>query len=48
MNIWIHWRLMACPAGYEAHRTLDTAGKVITGLGIGFFALGILAPLFGG
>lgn len=48
MNVWIHWRMMACPAGYEDHRTLDTAGKVITGLWIGFFALAFLAPLIGG
>lgn len=46
MNVWIHWRMMACPAGYENHRTLDTAGKVITGLWIGVFALALLAPLF--
>ncbi len=48
MNIWIHWRMMACPAGYEDHRTLDTAGKVISGIWIAFLALGILAPLIGG
>lgn len=48
MNIWIHWRMMACPAGYEDHRTLDTAGKVISGLWIAVLALGFLAPLIGG
>ncbi len=48
MNIWIHWRLIACPAGYQDHRTLDTAGKVITGLWIGMFALAFLAPVIGG
>jgi hypothetical protein len=47
MNVWIHWRMMACPAGYEEHRTLDTAGKVISGLWIGMLALGFLAPLVG-
>jgi uncharacterized membrane protein YhaH (DUF805 family) len=48
MNLWIHWRMMACPAGYEDHRTLDTAGKVISGLWIGLLVLAILAPLIGG
>lgn len=48
MNLWIHWRMMACPAGYEDHRTLDTAGKVISGLWVALLALGILAPLIGG
>jgi len=47
MNVWIYWRMMACPAGYEDHRTLDTAGKVITGVWIGFMALAFLAPLIG-
>ena len=48
MNVWIAWRMMACPAGYEDHRTLDTAGKVISGIWIGIFALAFLAPLIGG
>lgn len=47
MNIWIHWRMIACPAGYEDHRTLDTTGKVISGLWVGILALGFLAPLIG-
>ena len=21
MNVWIGWRMIACPAGYEDHRT---------------------------
>lgn len=48
MNIWIQWRMMACPAGYEDHRTLDTAGKVISGLWICILAIGFLAPLISG
>ncbi|MEO5716569.1 MAG: GYF domain-containing protein [Luteolibacter sp.] len=48
MNLWIHWRLLACPAGYQDHLTLDTAGKIITGLWIGMFALAFLAPVIGG
>jgi len=46
MNIWIGWRMFACPAGYEDHRTLDTAGKVITGIWIGLFALAIVVNIF--
>lgn len=45
LNIWIGWRMIACPAGYEHHRTLDTAGKVISGIFIGFFALAIIANI---
>lgn len=48
MNIWIHWRMMACPPGYEDHRTLDTAGKVISGICVAILALALLAPLIGG
>lgn len=51
MNLWIGWRLIACPPGYEGHRTLDTAAKVITGLWIGMmvlsFALNILVAFMG-
>lgn len=41
MNIWIGWRLIACPEGYEDHRTLDVPGKVITGLWIGMMVLAV-------
>ena len=51
MNFWIGWRLIACPAGYENHRTMDTAAKVITGLWIGMmvlsFAVNIIAAVMG-
>lgn len=30
MNFWMAWRLMACPAGYHDHESLDTAGKVVS------------------
>lgn len=42
INIWIAWRMFACPAGYHDHKQLDTAGKVMTGLFIAFFALSLL------
>lgn len=52
MNIWIAWRMMACPAGYEDHRTMDTAAKVITGLWVGLLVLSIggniIAAVMGG
>lgn len=51
MNLWIGWRMIACPAGYEDHRTLDTPAKVITGLWIGMmvlsFAVNIIAAVMG-
>ena len=45
MNMWIGWRMFACPAGYEDHRTLDTAGKVISGIVIGLVALMIVSNI---
>lgn len=48
MNIWITWRMVACPAGYEHHRELDTAAKVITGIWLGMFALSIVGGIVGG
>ncbi|MEP2775993.1 MAG: DUF4339 domain-containing protein [Luteolibacter sp.] len=45
MNIWMSWRMIACPAGYEDHRTLDTPGKVISGIIVGFFALFVVANI---
>jgi uncharacterized membrane protein YhaH (DUF805 family) len=41
MNLWIGWRMIACPEGYEDHRTLDVPGKVISGLWIGMIVLAI-------
>lgn len=32
MNIWLGYRLYACPAGYQTHKKLDGAGKVMTGV----------------
>lgn len=46
MNIWIGWRMMACPEGYEDHRTLDVPGKVLTGLWIALMVLAIGSSLF--
>jgi len=46
MNIWIGWRMMACPAGYEDHRTLDVPGKVLTGLWIALMVMAAGSSLF--
>ncbi len=35
VSYWLTWRLWACPEGYDAHKTLDTAGKVVTACIIG-------------
>lgn len=32
MNIWIGWRMAACPAGYHQLHNLDSNGKVISWL----------------
>lgn len=45
LNIYVAWRCLACPEGYADHKQLDTAGKVITGLFIGIFVLGIGAAV---
>jgi uncharacterized membrane protein YhaH (DUF805 family) len=47
MNVWIYWRMAACPAGYEHHRVLDTPAKVITGLAIGMMGLSVIGTLIG-
>jgi uncharacterized membrane protein YhaH (DUF805 family) len=41
MNLWIGWRMIACPEGYEDNRSLDVPGKVISGLWIGMIVLAI-------
>jgi uncharacterized membrane protein YhaH (DUF805 family) len=45
MNLWIGWRMVACPAGYEHHRTMDTPAKVITGLWVGMIVLSVAANI---
>lgn len=45
INLWIGWRMIACPAGYEQHRTLDTPAKVITAVWIGSLVLGVAANI---
>ena len=45
ISMWMAWRMVACPPGYEYHRTLDTAGKVISGIFAGFIGLMIIANI---
>jgi formylglycine-generating enzyme required for sulfatase activity/uncharacterized membrane protein YhaH (DUF805 family) len=45
MNIWITWRMVSCPAGYEHHRELDTPGWRITAIWIGMLALSIVGGI---
>ncbi len=47
MNMWLGWRMIACPPGYEDHRTLDTPAKVITGIWIGSMVLAFAAGILG-
>lgn len=30
VNIWLFWLMLACPEGYDDHKELDRAGKIIT------------------
>lgn len=43
MSVWIGWRMYACPAGYDEHRELDLAGKILTWGMVGMIALGVVA-----
>jgi uncharacterized membrane protein YhaH (DUF805 family) len=45
ISMWMTWRMVACPPGYEYHRTLDTAGKVISGIFAGFIALAFIVNI---
>jgi hypothetical protein len=44
--VWIGWRMLACPEGYEDHRTLDIPGKIISVIWIVFLLLAILGAVF--
>ena len=45
LNIYVGLRAIAFPEGYSDHKTLDTPAKVIIGIFVGFFVLGIGAAL---
>lgn len=44
-NIWLGWRLIACPPGYHRHQKLDTAGKVLTALFLAPFLVPLVSSL---
>jgi len=41
LNLWVGYRSICCPAGYEFHRKLDGIGKVLAVLYWGMFILAI-------
>ncbi|MGJ8671421.1 DUF4339 domain-containing protein [Rubritalea sp.] len=45
-NIWLSYRLVACPAGYQQHKQLDTPGKVIKILFILLIVLYMIMLIF--
>ena len=45
LNIWVGIKTTAFPEGYDDHKTLDTAAKVIIGLLVGAMVLGIGAAI---
>jgi uncharacterized membrane protein YhaH (DUF805 family) len=45
LNIYIGLKAMAFPEGYDDHKQLDGPAKVIIGLFVGIFVLGIAAAL---
>lgn len=45
MSIWIGWRMYACPPGYEYHRALDTAGKILTWTMVGLIILAVVVNI---
>ena len=45
LNIYTGLRAMAFPEGYADHRTLDTPAKILIGVWLAFFVLGIGAAI---
>ena len=41
LNLWLGYRLLACPAGYSTRRKLDVAGKLVAVLYWGSLVAGI-------
>lgn len=42
LNILIWLRCVAAPEGYADHKTLDTPGKMVIGVFLGLFVLGVI------
>jgi len=45
LNLWIGYRMFACPAGYAHHKKLDSAGIVLAILYWGLIGLTVLAMI---
>ena len=45
VNIYVGMKALAFPEGYDDHKQLDTAAKVIIGLFLGSIVLGIVAAI---
>lgn len=43
LNLWLGYRLFACPPGYALHKEMDTAGKVLAVVYWGLLLLGLAA-----
>ncbi len=43
LNIFVGLRCLICPEGYADHKTLDLAGKMISGILIAIIVLGVIA-----
>ncbi len=46
LNIVVGLKCLACPEGYQDHKTLDGPGKVIVGLVVGCIVLAVLMLVF--
>ena len=44
-NIYFGLKALAFPTGYDDHKEMDTAGKVIIGLFVGMIVLGVVAAI---
>ena len=45
LNFYVGIRALAFPEGYSDHKTLDTPAKILIGLFVGLFVLGIVAAI---
>jgi len=48
LNIFVAFLMLVAPEGYADHKTLDTSGKVVCGLFIGFMILAVIASAVSG
>ena len=45
LNFYVSIRALAFPEGYSDHKTLDTPAKILIGLFVGLFVVGIVAAI---